>query len=94
MTTEDVIAHELGTAKACKVHSIKIAAPPVQHRFASKAAFINYTSGDKSSILSLDGTTPAWNNDTGITVREQVSMPPDRARAPEQERRARARTRS
>jgi len=73
MTTEDVIAHELGAAQACKVHSIKIAAAPVQHRFAARAAFINYSSGDKAAILALDTTTPAWNSDTAITVREQVS---------------------
>ena len=72
MTTEDAIAHELGVAQACKVHSIKIAAAPVQHRFAAKAAFINYSSGDKAAILALDATTPAWNSDTAITVREQV----------------------
>ena len=71
MTTEDVIAHALGAHKKCKVHSIKIAPPPVQHRFATKAAFINYSSGDKASILALDGSSPEWNNSACITIREQ-----------------------
>ena len=71
MTPEDVIAEQMGSALHCKVHSIKVTAPPVQQRFATKAAFINYAAGDKAGVLALDSTAPAWNNAAAITVREQ-----------------------
>ena len=47
-------------------------APPRQKGVASKNAYANFSSGEVADVLALDGTSPPWNADICLSVREQA----------------------
>ncbi len=61
----------------------KLPAPREQKGVASKNAYANFSSGEVADVLALDGTSPPWNSDICLSVREQVApLPPPRGPAP------------